>query len=173
MGLLGETQRRLAVMRGAGPPTQVHVCARVGTYRGFARRLPRPTDTVVELGSAEGHTTLHLARRAARVFAIEQSAAAILRARRRCTEVANIEWLELDAFDTHEVAHRVPAAELVFIDIGGSTWPALALRAATIYHYLFRPRALVVRNVPLNGFVAAVASCEAPARRGPWDDPGE
>jgi precorrin-6B methylase 2 len=156
-----------------GPDRQLelHVCARIGVFRKLARDLPLPTDTVVELGAAEGHTTLQLARRAQRVIAVEKTTQPLDRARERCARCGNITWLQTDAFEPGEVLKLVPRADLVFIDIGGSTWPSLALRLAAIYRHMLRPRALVVRNVELNDFTAAVTSFEAEAPAGPWRDP--
>jgi predicted O-methyltransferase YrrM len=123
---------------------------------------------VIELGSAEGHTTLHLARHAAQVAAIDHAAPCIERARARCAKHDNILWLTLDAFDTDQIIKSAPRADLVFVDLGGSTWASLALRAAEIYHHLYQPRAIVIRNVALNDFAAAVTSCETDARPGHW-----
>lgn len=150
---------------------EIHLCARVGAFRKLARDLPRPTDMVVELGAAEGHTTLHLARRARWVIAVEKTTQPLDRARERCVKHSNITWLQTDAFEPGEVLKLVPRADLVFIDIGGSTWPSLALRLAAIYRHMLRPRALVVRNVELNDFAAAVTGFEAEAPPGPWRDP--
>lgn len=149
----------------------LHVCARIGAYRKLARELPRATDTVVELGAAEGHTTLQLARRAQRVIAVEKTTQPLDRARERCGKLDNITWLQTDAFEPGEVLKLVPRADLVFVDIGGSSWPSLALRLAAIYRHMLRPRALVVRNVELNDFAAAVSSSEADAPPGPWRAP--
>ena len=153
----------------AGP--ELHICARVGTYRRFARALVRETDTVIELGAAEGHTTYHLARGAAEVVAVEKVEQNIKRARERCRSLENIIWLKLDAFEAGEVAKVMSEADVVFIDIGGSTWPSIVLRAAAIYRHLFRPRAMVIRSVELNDFAAAVTSCESDAKPGHWRKP--
>jgi len=169
--LLAEAERALADDKPERKQPALYLCARVGTYRQFARRLPRETDTVIELGSAEGHTTMYLARRAAQVIAVEQASACVERAKLRCARYANITWLELDAFDTAQVLRCAPRADLVFADLGGSTWPSLALRAAAIYQHLYKPRAMVIRNVALNDFAAAITSCEADAPPGHWRDP--
>lgn len=166
--LLAEATRRLGEERMPRAGTAVHLCARVGTYRQFARRIPCASDVVVELGAAEGHTTLHLARRAAQVIAVEQAPESLARAQERCAACRNIRWLVANAFDTAVILAEVPRADLVFIDLGGSSWPTIALRAAAVYHYLYHPRAMVVRNVALNDFVASIASCEADAPRGHW-----
>lgn len=158
-------------MTGSGRRLELYLCARIGAFRRLARDLPQPTDTVVELGAAEGHTTLHLARRAQRVIAVEKTTQPLDRARARCGKLHNITWLQTDAFEPGEVLKLVPRADLVFIDIGGSTWPSLVLRLAAIYRHMLRPRALVVRNVELNDFAAAVTHFEDEAPPGPWRDP--
>ena len=166
--LIAEAMRRLGEAAPDFGHTAVHVCARVGTYREFARKLPLKTDTVVELGAAEGHCTLHLARRCAHVFAVEQAVQSLERGRIRCAARDNITWLALNAFDTGAVLSHVSQADLLFVDLGGSTWPTIAFRAAAVYHHLYSPRAVVVRNVDLNDFVASISSCESDAPRGHW-----
>lgn len=169
--LRAEALRRI---RDEAPPQtglELHLCARVGTYRDYARKLARSTDTVIELGAAEGHTTVHLARRVARVIAVEKTTQSLERGRERCADFDNILWLQCDAFETGEVAQVAPQADLVFIDVGGSTWPSIALRLAAIYRHMFRPRAIVIRNVELNDFVLAARDCEQDAEAGPWRNP--
>jgi predicted O-methyltransferase YrrM len=170
-GLLGEAQRRLTDEARFSQDLELHVCAHVGQYRRLARELPGAPDVVIELGAAEGHATLHLARRAARVIAVEQSAECLARARERCARCENVTWLCQDAFEAQELLAHTPGADLVFVDIGGSTWPSLALRLGALYRYVFRPRGLVIRNVGLNDFVAAVKSYEGEAGPGVWRKP--
>jgi len=153
------------------PQFEIHVCAGVGAYRSFAKTHVRLTDVVVELGAAEGHTTERLAKRAARVIAVEKSACNVKRAKERCAGLSNIEWVCADAFDAREVLAHTTSADAVFVDIGGSTWPGLALHLSASYRFLFRPRVMVIRNVELNDFVAGVGTCEPGARKGLWRDP--
>jgi predicted O-methyltransferase YrrM len=150
---------------------ELHICARVGAYRAFARKLTRPTDVVVELGAAEGHTTIHLARRCRLLVAVEKTSQSLERARLRCAGLDNIIWLQTDAFEMGQVAAATPRADLVFVDIGGSSWPSISLRLAAVARHMLRPRAIVIRNVELNDFVAAATSFEADAAPGPWRDP--
>lgn len=153
------------------PAFEVHVCAQVGTYRRFARTHVVPGDTVVELGAAEGHTTMRLAGRARRVIAVEKSAANVALASERCARFGNITFVNADAFDAGRVLAQTEGAEVIFVDIGGSTWPGICLHLASTYRYLFRPRLMVIRNVELNDFVCGVGSCESTARPGLWRNP--
>lgn len=149
----------------------VYLCARVATYRDLARGLTGPQDVVVELGASEGHTTCTLARRAQRVIAVEKSAASLEIARRRCPCQSNITWLELDAAEVGEVSKLVEQVDLIFLDVGGSAKPTLALKLAGMYRQMFRPRAMVIRNVGLNDFAAALVSVESEAPAGHWRNP--
>jgi hypothetical protein len=149
----------------------MHVCAQVGTYRRFAGTHVLPGDTVVELGAAEGHTTMRLAKAAQRVIAVEKSAANVALARERCARYDNITFVNADAFDAGRVLAQTESAEVVFVDIGGSTGPGICLHLASTYRYLFRPRLMVIRNVELNDFVCGVGSCETTSRPGLWRNP--
>ena len=151
---------------------EVRVCARVAAYRALARTLPESGDTVVELGAAEGHTTGFLARRAERVIAVEKSAACLEIARDRCARRSNITWVNADAFELGEIQAHTSRADLVFLDIGGSSWAWLALKLAGMYRQMFQPRVMVIRNVGLNDFVCAVQGREEDAPAGHWRIPG-
>ncbi|NSW54525.1 MAG: methyltransferase domain-containing protein [Armatimonadetes bacterium] len=161
----------MSAIRPVPGSLSIRTCARVATYRQLARELPEPGDTVIEIGSAEGHTTHCLARRAGRVIAVEKSAACLDIARERCARHGNITWVHADAFDLGDVQSHTGRADLVFIDIGGSSWAWLALKLAGMYRQMFQPRVMVIRNVGLNDFVCAVDGSEPQAPPGHWRMP--
>jgi precorrin-6B methylase 2 len=101
-----------------------------------------------------------IARRSAIVYAVEKSAAMAERARETTAALANARVIVADAEDLGLVRAHVPHADLVFVDIGGSTPAAKVLDVARWYEELYRPRALVVRSTYLNHFVAGLASVE-------------
>lgn len=158
--------------RPAPGSLSIRTCSRVAAYRQLARQLPEPGDTVIEIGSAEGHTTQCLARKAGRVIAVEKSAACVDIARERCARHGNITWVNTDAFDLRDVQTHADRADIVFIDIGGSSWAWLALKLAGMYRQMFQPRVMVIRNVGLNDFVCAVEGSETQAPPGHWRMPG-
>lgn len=170
-GLRAEARRQVTDEAQRGQALDLYLCAHVGRYRKLARELVQAGDVVIELGAAEGHTTLHLARRAARVLAVEHSAECLNRARERLASQTNVTWLCQDAFEAEALLAHVPGADLVFVDIGGSTWPSLALRLAALYRQVFRPRGVVIRNVGLNDFAAAIREFEPDAEAGAWRRP--
>jgi ubiquinone/menaquinone biosynthesis C-methylase UbiE len=67
---------------------------------------PRPTDLVLELGSARGDVTFLLARHAREVVGVDAApeAIAMAEAARRELEIGNVRWLEADVADLSPVA---------------------------------------------------------------------
>jgi ubiquinone/menaquinone biosynthesis C-methylase UbiE len=67
---------------------------------------PRPTDLVLELGSARGDVTFLLARHAREVVGVDAApeAIAMAEAARRELEIENVRWLEADVADLAPVA---------------------------------------------------------------------
>lgn len=149
----------------------LYVCARVARYRKLARELVRPEHVVIEVGAAEGHTTQYLAARAGRVIAIEKTTQCIQRAQKRCANQGDITWLQVDAYELGQVRKATDRADMVFIDIGGSTRGWRVVKLAGMYRQMFRPSAMVLRNVGLNDLVAAVRGCELGAPAGHWREP--
>lgn len=80
---------------------------------------PRPTDVVLELGSARGDVTFLLARHAREVIGVDAAPEAIAMAEavRAELEIGNVRWLEADVADLSGVADRsvdaVAAIDLV------------------------------------------------------------
>jgi len=141
-------------------PCERHLVATVGAYRRFCRKAPRPGEVSLELGAAQGLATRMIARRSALVHAVEKSAAMAERTRQTTAKLANVRVIVADAEDLGLVRAHAPRADLIFLDVGGSTPVAKVLDLARWYEELYRPRALVIRSVNLNHFVAGLASVE-------------
>ena len=139
---------------------ETHLVATARAYRKLCRSAPQLGEIALELGAAQGLATRMIARKCALVYAIEKSAAMAERARETTAGLANVRIVVADVDDPGLVRLHAPRADIVFLDIGGSTPVAKVLDAARWYEELYRPRSLVVRSVYLSNFVAGLASVE-------------
>ncbi|MBM3475763.1 MAG: hypothetical protein FJX75_21055 [Armatimonadetes bacterium] len=144
---------------------ETHLVATARAYRKLCRSAPQPGEIALELGAAQGLATRMIARRSALVYAVEKSAAMAERTRETTAGLANVRVIVADVEDLGLVRAHAPRADLIFLDIGGSTPVAKVLDVARWYQELYRPRALMLRSVHLNHFVAGLASVEP--TRGP------
>ncbi len=166
-----EAARRLARAAGDDRACELHLVGRVARYRELASTIPQEGEVVVEVGASTGETTSRLARRAAKVVAIELTAHNCARLRTRFGATPNVGILQCDAWDLGTVAGRQPRADVVFIDVGGSAPAGRMLDLARKYRHLLGPRAMVLRNTELNDFVDSLASHEQQAGVGRWSHP--
>jgi SAM-dependent methyltransferase len=170
LNLLGEANRHIAQEGREVERCEVFLCGNVGTYRRYARNLPRAEDIVIELGCADGQTTRYLARRAALVVAVDSAPAVIAAARERNQGRGNIHFVAADADEVGRVAAVAGAADLLFVDVGGSSPPWIGYKLARQYRDMFLPRAVVLRSKELNDFVRAVTAVDEEAKLDTWTD---
>ena len=170
LNLLGEANRRIAQEGREVERCELIVCGNVGTFRRQARDLPRPEDIVIELGCADGQTTRYLARRAALVVAVDAAPKVVVAARERNLGRDNIHFVAADADEVGRVAAVTGAADLLFVDVGGSSPPWIGYKLAKQYRDMFLPRAVILRSKELNDFVRAVTAVDEEAKPGAWMD---
>jgi len=126
----------------------------------LCRSLPQPDEVALELGAAHGRATRVLARRCAFVYAVEKSPSMAERAREATQDLANVRVIVADAEDLGLVRAHAPQADLICLDLGGSSSVCKIWDVARWYRDLYQPRVLIVRSVYLNDFVADLASFE-------------
>jgi len=170
LNLLGEANRHIAQEGREVERCELILCGNVGTYRRYARNLPQAEDVVIELGCADGQATRHLARRAALVVAVDAAPAVIAAARERNQGRDNIHFIAADADEVGRVAAVTGAADLLFVDVGGSSPPWIGYKLAKQYRDMFLPRAVVLRSKEFNDFVRAVTSVDEEAKPDTWTD---
>ena len=168
LNLLGEANRHIEQENREVERCELILCGNVGTYRRYARDLPRPEDIVIELGCADGQTTRYLARRAALVVAVDAAPKVVSAARERNLGRDNIHFVAADADEVGRVAAVTGAADLLFVDVGGSSPPWIGYKLAKQYRDMFLPRAVILRSKELNDFVRAVSSVDEEAKPGAW-----
>jgi precorrin-6B methylase 2 len=112
-----------------------------------------------------------LAEKCATVYAVEKAPAMAERAREATADLPNVRLIRASADDLALVRAHVPRADVVCLDIGGSTPFAKVLHRAREYRELYQPRVLIVRNVYLNNFVAGLASHEPTYGASIWKKP--
>lgn len=138
-------------------PCAIHVVAASGTYRELAGALPEASDVAIEIGCAQGYATEMLARAARLVIAMDKSQEMVALACERLAALGNLRLLCADASDPNWPGLYIGAADVVFLDVGGSAPARQALSLMRDYRDLYLPRAVVVRNVELADFIGAVA----------------
>jgi precorrin-6B methylase 2 len=143
---------------------ETHLVARSRAFRALCRSLPKPGEVALELGAAYGQATRALARRCARVYAVEKSAAMARRTEGATQDLPNVRLIVADVEEPGLIRAQAPHADLIFQDIGGSTPVPKVYDIARRYRELYCPRVLVIRSVYLHDFVADLASVEG--RRG-------
>jgi precorrin-6B methylase 2 len=141
-------------------PRETHLVSRKGAFRRMCRKLPQAGEVALELGASHGIATGFLALKCARVYAVEKSPEMADLAREATAHSPNVTVIVADTEEPGLVRAYVPRADLVFIDIGGSTPLRVVIHAAWVYGNLYQPRAMVIRSVNLNAFVASLASFE-------------
>ena len=159
------------VCRRVRPPERscaLYVVGSAAAFRRLGASLPQPTEAVLELGCANGRATVRLARSARVVYAVEKGEDMLRQAREWVGPAEHVQFLQLDVREAERVRVYVPEADLIFLDIGGSSpfWQVVELGQR--YRALFRPRALILRCVYLNDLIGSVATFEPPTGRGPW-----
>ncbi len=141
-------------------PCETHLVARKGTFRRLCRKLPRPEEIALELGASHGLATQYLGLKCALAYGVEKSPEMAARARAATAHLPDVQIIEVDAREPGLVRAHVPHADLVFLDIGGSTPIRNVLQTARLYGDVYQPRVMVIRSVWLNTFVAGLASFE-------------
>ena len=99
-------------------PRETHLVGRSAAFRRFCRKLPGPEEIALELGASHGLATRMLARHARHVYAVEKSPEMARRARTITDALPNVTLIEVDAREPGLVRAHVPAADLIFVDIG-------------------------------------------------------
>jgi precorrin-6B methylase 2 len=148
------------------PCGHVFVVASVDRYRRYARELCGPHDAVLEIGCSSGEATVVMAKRAARVVAVDVSVDAVERTKERFAALAHVSVHRIDARNPAGVAELLADPTLVFLDIGGN---ALLDNVAFLVRQclrLFAPRALVVRSAELAA-LSAMTEVVEPFERSP------
>lgn len=151
---------------------ETHLCARAGRFRELCKTLPQPGESALELGAAHGLATRVLAKRCRAVHALEKSPSMAETARSAAADLPNVNVLTLSADAPGVVLAHVPRADLVFLDVGGSTPFVKTMHLARLYRELYQPRCLVLRCVYINNFVAGLASYEPTYGPSIWAPPG-
>ncbi|MGQ9732230.1 MAG: class I SAM-dependent methyltransferase [Candidatus Zipacnadales bacterium] len=160
----------LVAKRWPPPPRacETHLCASVKRFRELCAALPRPEETVLELGAAQGLATRVLARVSNKVYAVEKSSAMAEKARAATARYPHVTIIVANADDLGIVRAHVPQADVICLDIGGSTPFPKVVHRAREYRELYQPRVLVMRSVYLNNFVAQLTSVESIAGSSLW-----
>jgi len=141
-------------------PRETHLVGHSGAFRRLCRKLPQRDEIALELGASHGVATQFLARKCAEVYAVEKSAEMAQRVRIATAHLPNVRVVEVDAREPGLVRAHVPHADLVFIDIGGSTPVRQVMQTAWVHGEMYQPRVMVIRSVNLNAFVASLSSFE-------------
>ena len=141
-----------------------HLVARARTFRRLCGSLPHRGEVALEFGAAHGLATRVLAQNCTMVYAVEKSPAMAEKALAATAHLPNVQVIVASADDPGLVRAHVPRADVVCLDIGGSTPFAKVMHAAREYRELYQPRVLIMRSVYLNHFVAGLASVEPTAR---------
>jgi len=141
-------------------PRETHLVGHSGAFRRLCRKLPQPGEIALELGASHGLATQFLARKCGQVYAVEKSPEMAERARIATAHLPNVRVVPVDAREPGLVRAHVPHADLVFIDIGGSTPARQVLQTAWVHGEMYQPRVMVIRSVNLNAFVASLSSFE-------------
>jgi hypothetical protein len=170
LNLLGEANRHIEQEGRRVETCEVFSCGTVGAYRKLARTLPREGDAIVEIGCADGLTTRLLARRARLVVAVDSAPQVVEVARTRIADTGNVRFIVADADEVGRVAALTGVADLLFVDVGGSSPPWTSYKHAKQYRDLFLPRAVILRNKELNDFVRAVKTADQEGKPDAWTD---
>lgn len=129
--------------------------------RDVLRRV-RPTDRVVDLGCGTGAVARRIARRCAEVVGVDWSAAALVEARRRAGEAANLRWIATDGRSLAGLADRsvdFVSATLFFLYVAPDVAAAYAaeirrvLRPGGACMLEFHTAAAVARLAPTHGLL--------------------
>lgn len=140
-------------IRSAG--ADIQIVSSTERYRTLARELPKPNDSVLEIGCASGDATHQLAKSGANVLAIDLSEGVTNKVAADLSDFPNVTVACLDGRNISTLAKHMPAPNILFIDIGGDA--LLDNIAFQVRQCLraFKPRTIIIRNFEL----AALASC--------------
>ncbi len=143
--------------------TNIALASDTSKYRKMARESVLDTDTVLEVGCADGQATTNLAKHAKTVFAIDNSYEFIERCKSTHTEHTNTQFHRLDARDISAVKKLTDKPDVIFIDIGGNA--SLENIASILHLYLlnFTPRLWVIRNYELAILYHLIKDCDLPS----------
>ncbi|GEM_PF-1722160 len=138
---------------------KIVITKNVKEYREAAKMLLSTSDHVIEIGCGSGRTTKIIANRARKVLAIDKSREEIRKAEERLAEEKNVILLNEDAFNIRKILSIVRKelgrrVDVVMIDIGGIEDPAKVVDLARRYMAVFKPRLLIVKNIPLAEFIS-------------------
>lgn len=150
----------------AKEPTKTYVVASAKTFRKYARTLPLPSDTVLEIGASFGECTEILARSSSQVIAIEHSPELFTTLAANVEGFKNVVPVWHDARDIHGLLANHPRADVLFFDIGGDAPAHTAIYLLHLYMSAYRPRIAVVRNITLAGLLGEVQITEFPDKKG-------
>ena len=151
--------RELCLENETRSKCKIYLTADVKTFRHFAEELPTKDDVVLELGSSTGKTTEILAQSANRVFGVEKCRI-VGEARDNLKKFENVTIIHEDAQNIYQVFEKARRVSMVFIDVGGNVGPWRTVWLAERYMRMFSPKALVMRNNQLSGFISSLEYCE-------------
>lgn len=147
-------------------PNQVEiiVVSSVEDFRGLAGSEVGEEHLVLEIGCSTGKTTRRLAKRCARVVAVDVSSEAVDQTREELAGFDNVEVVRGDARDIVALKRLMPEPDVIFLDIGGR---ALLDNVATLLRQClraFRPRLIVVRSHELAEVASLITEARPPAQ---------
>ncbi|NCC50778.1 MAG: methyltransferase domain-containing protein [Spartobacteria bacterium] len=146
---------------GADRP-EILVVSSTARFRSLAKRIPQPSDTVLEIGCSSGGTTRNLIKSGARIFATDNSRTFTDQLREELEDTPRVSVHHVDGRNINELVRLVAAPNLIFIDIGGDArldHIALQVRFCLL---AYRPRLIVVRNFELAWVTSMTTLSEPP-----------
>jgi len=142
--------------------TNIILVSSCDKYRKMAHELPRSHESVLEIGSSTGLTTIELAQSARQVIAVETSFPFFEQAQQEYAHIENIQFVRLDARDIESVKEVVAEPDIIFLDIGGDAQLGNVSSILRLYMVHFTPRLFVVRNFELAMLMELVTDTEIP-----------
>ncbi|KNC95821.1 uncharacterized protein SPPG_08761 [Spizellomyces punctatus DAOM BR117] len=129
------------------------VTENVDEYRKAIDVYVTPTDTVLELGSAQGVTASLLAQKAVEVYGIDKSPVQHQISKTRFAHLPNLHFHNLDAFDVRAILKLGVRPTKIFVDVSGSRPVGDVVELIEVYEKALKPECFVVKCFPLKRLV--------------------
>jgi len=127
--------------------SRLFVVSETADFRLIAQRAVRRDDIALEIGASYGVATQMLARRVAKVIALDTSDHALGEARERCAKHDNVMFHQCDVLvDFPRVLDLGAGATVVFVDIGGDRLRDDVLWLLRSLQQELRPRFICVKG---------------------------